>query len=319
MSFEDQATQEEVRQLAPWRAAYEAFYGRAPELRQEKGGLFSLSFRHEHDRFDLFRRMMGSIGGFANKPRMLAHLRTLGFDWDEDGVLLQIPTPRSFRARVDALGLPSSGFTAEVVLLDALGIPAGAWLSWLVCASLPINVGTTRLYARERLTGPSGASIRTERSERWKGSMIHHLLCLPHDTTKHLLVSHLVPRPCLEDLGERARVGFGPPRRWLAGDVSFRLARPFGVLPRACLAPVPLLVFYENDLYDYCRSVWRVIDTPQDFAPTFTKTSHYRQLLDVLGRRVAQATRVGAFWRDAPPRPYARFEIGRPSPPSDPS
>ncbi len=301
MSEASDAMAKEARDIAPWRAAYEAFYGHAPELRRGDDGS-QLVFRREHDRFGLFRRMVGTLGMFAEKPRMLAHLRVLGFDWDEDGVLLTIPTPMSFRERMAGLGLSGSGFVPEVVLLDALGIPAGAWLTHLTRAVVPLNVGTERLYAREL---PAGRSARRERS------MIHHLLCLPHDTTKHVLVFHLIPGSCLAELGDRARSALGPGRRWLGGDVSHRLARFLGPLPKGLLAPVVLLTFYENDLYDYCQRVWSVLDRPEDFAPTFARKSHYAQLVDVLSRRVAQVEELGAPWRQVPPRPYARFEVAR--------
>jgi hypothetical protein len=50
---------------------------------------------------------------------------------------------------------------------------------------------------------------------------------------------------------------------------------------------------------------------PEDFVATFTRKSHYAQLLDVLSRRLLQAAKVGTPWRDVPPRPYARFEVTR--------
>jgi hypothetical protein len=297
----DEASKE-ARVLGPWMAAYGAFFGHAPELQLGDDGSGSLVFRREEDRFGLFRRMVGTLGMFAKKPRMLVHLRALGFDWDTDGVFLTIPTPKSFRERLSGLGLSGSGFVPEVVPLDAPEIPAGAWLMHLIRAVVPLNVGTERLYAREL------PARRTARRER---SLIHHLLCFPHDTTKHVLLFHLIPKSCLDDFGERARAALGLGRRWLGGDVSLRLARVLGPLPKGLLAPVPLLTFYENDLYDYCQRVWSVVDHPEDFAPTFTRQSHYQQLVDVLSRRVAQAEEIGVPWREVPPRPYARFEITR--------
>jgi hypothetical protein len=302
----------EAQRLAPWRAAYGAFYGRAPELRQQgSDGVWTLRFRREDDRFDLFRRMVGTLGRFANKPRMLTHLRSLGFDWDEDGVLLTMPTPHGFRERMAALGLSGSGFAPEILALDGLDLPAGAWLSRLFSAVVPINVGTESLYAHELPGGHSRVFARRTAAARWQQSMIHHLLAVPHDTTKHVLALHLVPRSCLLDLGERARAGVGPFRRWLGGDLSLRHPRSLGSVPKGWLAPVPLLTFYENDLVDYCHSVWAAVDVPEDFVATFTRKSHYAQLLDVLSRRLLQAAKVGTPWRDVPPRPYARFEVTR--------
>jgi hypothetical protein len=302
MSGDGDEAAKEARDLAPWRAAYGGFFGHAPELRRADDGSSVLVFRREEDRFGLFRRMVGTLGMFAKKPRMLAHLRALGFDWDEDGVILTIPTPTSFGERAAILGLAKSGFMPEIVVLDALDIPSGAWLTHLMRAVVPLNVGTERLYARE---------LRARRTARRERSMIHHLLCLPHDTTKHLLVFHLVPRSCLDDLGVRARAALGLGRSWLGGDVSLHLARVLGALPKGLLAPVPLLTFYENDLYDYCQRVWSVVDQPEDFAPTFARKSHYVQLVDVLSRRVAQVEEIGVPWREVPPRPYARFEVAR--------
>jgi hypothetical protein len=311
MSETSDEAAKEAQRLAPWRAAYGAFYGHAPELRHRSDGLSMLRFRREDDRYDLFRRMVGTLGRFANKPRMLTHLRSLGFDWDEDGVLLSMPTPYGFRERMAALGLSGSGFSPELVVLDGLDMPAGAWLSHLLRAVVPMNVGTESLYTRELPRCHSRASARRAAGTRWEQSMIHHLLAVPHDTTKHVLTFHLVPRSCLLDLGERARAGVGLLRRRLGGDLSIRHVRALGSVPKGWLAPVPLLTFYENDLVDYCHSVWAALDAPEDFVATFTRRSHYAQLLDVLSRRLVQAAKIGAPWREVPPRPYARFEVTR--------
>ncbi len=312
MSDENHEAAMEIARLAPWRAAYGAFYGHAPEVRQRDDGLRTLVFQPERDRFDLFRRMVGTFGGFAKKPRLLAHLRALGFDWSEDGVLLTIPTPASFRVKMAALGLAMSGFVPEILVLEGLDIPAGAWLSHLMRAVVPMNIGTAKLYARELSMDPYARPLRRENA-RWQQSIIHHLLALLHDTTKHVLTFHLVPRSCLFDLGERARAAIGPLRRWLGGEVSIRHARPLGSVPKGWLAPVPLLTFYENDLVDYCRRVWEVVDRPEDFVPTFTRRAHYEQLVDVFSRRMVQSKRISALLQDLPPRPYARFEVERKS------
>ena len=141
--------------------------------------------------------------------------------------------------------------------------------------------------------------------------MIHHLLSGLHDMTKHVLPFHLVPRSRLLELGERAVAAMGFVKRRLARELGW--ARIQGFAPKEWLAPVPLLSFYENDLVDYCHGVWNAIERPEDFEPTFVRSRHYAQLVDVLASRARQAKGLGAPWSRVWPRPYLRFEIDGPT------
>jgi hypothetical protein len=304
--FRDDA--DDAALLAPWIAAYEAFYGRAPVLQTEASGFATLAFQKEDDRYRLFQRMVGTLSRFANKPRMLEHLRRLGYAWDDRGLLLTIPTPASFVRRTQDLGLGDGGVVPRIVPLEALDIPAGTWLLDLTGGQAAIQVGTPRFYDRAL---PGLRAARAGDGGLWPGraAWIHHLLAPLHDMTKHVLSLHLVPRTSLFELGGRVLAAIGPLRRKLAhGRLWTRAAE---LLPKAVYAPVPLLTFYENDLVDYCHRVWEACSKPEEFAPTFTRGAHYAQLEDVLERRLRQS-REWALPR-APPRVYARFEIDRPS------
>jgi hypothetical protein len=303
MSREGEA-EAEARTLAPWLAAHAALHGSAPTLTCGPEGS-TLALPPWEDGLGLFRRMMGTVEWLLQKPRMVAHVRALGFAWGEDGVLLGMPTPSGLKARLRALHLSSSGFAPDLVSLDGLDPPAGAWLARLMRGVVTMNVGTARLYERT-LEGGS-----TPRGRARHEALVHHLLALPHDMTKHVLTFHLVPRSCVLDLGARARLALRPPRAWLANDEALGRARLLGRLPKEWQAPLPLLTFYENDLVDYCSRVFGAIDRPEEFAPTFARPAHYAQLTDVLARRVGQIGRVSGLFRDVPPRPYARFEIDR--------
>jgi hypothetical protein len=303
MSEPDDEERHELALLEPWRRAYRAFYGHSPEL-GTSAGRSTFTIRREEDPFHLFRRMIGTIGRFAGKPRLLEHVRSLGFEWDDAGVLRTVPLPASFRRRLSVLG-PPSGFSPEVTVVDALEIPAGSWLVRLSEARAPIQAGTEELYLRARPARSSGP-------ERWRRAMIHHLLSVPHDMSKHVLACHLVPRARLLDLGERVVSVMGRWKRRVAGTLAW--ARWLGSIPKECLAPVPLLTFYENDLVDYSHAVWDAIDDPHDFASVFARPSHYAQLVDVLSRRMEQVKGFGFRLRrgSVPPRPYTRFAIDRP-------
>jgi hypothetical protein len=296
--------EQELVLLGPWRRAYEAHYGRAPELRTD-AGTSTLTFRREVDDPDLYRRMVGTLGRFADKPKLRERVRALGYGWDEDGLLLTVPLPTALLHRMRALGLHGSGFVPEFIVLNSLDLPIGAWLLRLAAGTVPIQVGTAELYSRETSRPPRGKGKR--RQGRWT----HHLLSLLHDMTKHVLPLHMVPRATLEQLGERVVSALGPLRRRVARET--RWARLLSAVPKEWLAPVALLTFYENDLVDYGHAVWSAIEVPEDFEPTFLLRRHYTQLEDVLSRRIEQARALGFPAGEAPPRPYARFEIDGPA------
>jgi hypothetical protein len=292
----------EIALFRPWQLAYETHYGFRPELRSSDGALSTLTFRREPNELDLFRRMVGTMARFAHKPRLTEHVRSLGYGWDEDGLILTVPSPGAFRRRMSELGFEASGFIPSVVVLGALDIPLGSWLLELTQGTLPIQLGTAELYARVHGSRAGG---------RTRGRLIHHLLSVLHDMSKHVLPLHLAPRTKLLELGRRVMLAMGPLRRLFARELGW--ARLLGSVPKQWLAPVALLTFYENDLVDYCHSVWNAIEDPEDFGPTFTRSRHYDQLEDVLSRRLRHATAYGLPSSEAPPRPYARFEIDGPS------
>jgi hypothetical protein len=290
---------EELLLLGPWREAYARFYGRAPALEGENGAHRAFTFHRETDPFRLFDRMVGTTGPFAPKPALLERVRSLGYAWEHDGLLLTSPLPASFRRRMSELDLDTFGFSPRVVCVDALGIPAGTWLSHLLEGTMPIHAGTSALYER--------AHPESRRSERRSKAIIHHLLSVHHDMTKHVLCCHSIPKRRLLELGEMAKGALG--RVQLTVARRPKVARWLDGMPKDWFAPVPLLSFYENDLVDYCYRLWRVIERPEDFAGAFERPSHYAQLVDVLRRRMEQAKTARLFGFSEPPRPYVRFEI----------
>jgi hypothetical protein len=280
----------ETASLAPWMRAYAAFYGRAPELREGADGRRSIRIAAEEDSLDIFRRMVGTIGHFARKPAILQHLRELGYEWNGAGVILTVPTPATFRATMASMDASACGFTPQVTIIDAFDIPAGAWLLDLTRGLVTINVGSAALYRRR--SPPHRAALGEPRHRSRLGTWLHHLLCLPHDMSKHVLPLHLVPRPAILDLGARVREALGP---WRTRVASLGLKWPgaLGHVPKRWQGPGPLLRFYENDLVDYCHRVWGAVDRPADFAPVFTRPKHYRQLTNALERRIEQVRVAG--------------------------
>ena len=85
-----------------------------------------------------------------------------------------------------------------------------------------------------------------------------------------------MPSRCVRTLGERIREALAD--------------------RRPLITPTPLLRFYENDLTQYCQSIWRDLPSPSRFADRFLERSSYGRLEAALADRLRQTERTSVAW-----------------------
>lgn len=274
--------------LAPWRRACARLLGAAPEHARDAGGPV---LRFRSDDSPSYAAAIGKVRIYATHPPVRAHLQALGYAWDERGFLTTVPTPLSFRSRVQALGF-ACGFVPEYHRVAAIYMNKRTWIARQCAGALPVTVGTAGFYRRAAVR--HAASPLLPGGAAWREHLRYHLHGVQHDMTKHALALHLVPPAQAQALGERAL------QAWDHNP---------GRLP-----PEPLARFYENDLIAYCQAIWRDLPEPAAFAPTFTRPHNLAQLHAALDARVAELGRGLLGWLIATPAEPARFAIERPRP-----
>lgn len=257
----------EARLLAPWRAAYLRRFGRAPELARDEHGLVLRFPAHAGP-----NHALGRVDVFGGHPAVRAHLRRLGFDWDGRGLLCAAPAPASVPARLRALGL-DTGPRPRYYGADASAMNKRTWLEGNLRGELPLQLGGPRWYAalalHARLRLPEPARVRAGRDD--------HFLGVQHDLTKHLALTHLVPRDLLRDLARALARGLRP---WHRGP----------------LVAAPLVRFYENDLLAYCQQIWRDLPDPAQFVATCLRPANLAQLWRAVDDRLAETAAGPRAW-----------------------
>jgi len=276
----------ERRALAPWRAACERFLGAGPQHARDDHGPV---LRFYSDTSSSHAAAIGKARVYGSHPAVLAHLRALGYDWDDTGFLSTTPTPLGFAARVHRLGFEPA-YLPELHVIGGIYMSKSTWVTRQCAGALPVTVGTSNFYRRARVhqalshARPGGA--------RWREHLRYHLYGLQHDMTKHALCLHLVPRAQVQALGERVL------RAWRVHDHH--------------VPPEPLARFFENDLTAYCQCIWRDLPDPAAFAPTFAFPQNLAQLHTALATRISEQARGPLRWRTATPASPPGFEIQRP-------
>lgn len=272
--------------LAPWSAACARILGAAPRLtRDERGPV--LQFRGDDSA--AYAHAIGKVRIYAAHAPVRAHLRALGYAWDERGFLTTVPTPLSFRSRLQGLG-HAGGFTPEYHRIADIYMPKQTWIARQCAGALPVTVGTASFYRRAHLRRALGPLL--PRAAAWREHLRYHLHGVQHDMTKHALCLHLVPAAQVRALGERV----------LAAWDRHPLPDP----------PEPLARFYENDLVAYCQSIWSDLPGPDAFAPTFELPANLRQLHAVLALRLAELARGLPGWHIETPATPPPFCVERP-------
>ncbi|MBL8974120.1 MAG: hypothetical protein JNK56_26235 [Myxococcales bacterium] len=268
--------------LAPWQAACAALLAAPPPVLAADDGGPILRFTSDGSR--AHAAAIGRVDVYGDHPRVRAHLRALGYAWDERGYLATVPTPHSFRPRLRALGL-AGGFTPEYHRTRAPYMSKRTWLMRQAAGAVPVALGGPGFYRLAVRLAPLAPPA-------WREHLRYHLHGVQHDMTKHALCLHLVPDDQIASLGARARE----------------------LLERAIVPPEPLGRFYENDLPAYCQAIWRDLPDPGEFVPTFTRPRNLAQLHAALALRLAPLGRglrsLPAWLRD-PTGPRPTFQIER--------
>jgi hypothetical protein len=104
------------------------------------------------------------------------------------------------------------------------------------------------------------------------------MLSVHHDMTKQALLTHLIPGSEVRHIGQRVEEVIGA---W--GPIA-----------------EPIVQFFEGELLGYCQAIWRDLQAPEDFAPTFLAPANLGQFHALLERR----RREGRRWR-----PGVRVEV----------
>ncbi|NUO50969.1 MAG: hypothetical protein HOV80_19110 [Polyangiaceae bacterium] len=246
--------------------AYGRYFGRAPTISIEYDDTFVTFPAHSEPEY---RSMIARVDELGTHPAVRDYVKRLGFGWTDDSIFSTIPSPATFERRRAREGMGETGFSPKLYELSRLAIAKGEWLSACVRGFVPYAVGTKELY--ERLSRTARQLLPRARSaERY------FLWGVQHDMTRHGLFTHLVPERCVKRFGER---------------IGEHLANR-----RPLLSPTPLLRFYENDLTQYCQSVWRDLPAPHRFAAAFEAPAGYSRLEATLDRRLEEAHRPSVTW-----------------------
>ena len=277
----------ERRMLAPWRAACARFLGSAPRhLRDDRGPLL----KFHSDDSPGHAAAIAKVRVFGGHAPVRAHLRALGYDWDDAGFLATIPTPLTFVARVRGLGFEPA-YVPELHTITGIYMSKHTWVARQCAGALPVTVGTAGFYRRARVR--QLLSRVTPGGARWREHLRYHLHGVQHDMTKHALCLHLVPRAQVQAIGERAMEAWQRhPHR---------------------VPPEPLARFFENDLTAYCQAIWRDLPDPAAFAPTFDAPRNLAQLYAALDATIAEHARGPLHWLIAKPPAPPNFSIDRPT------
>jgi hypothetical protein len=258
--------------LEPWLDGFERAHGVRPQLRRlDKptanapddlwSVTFPMVFQSSED--------IGQAATFRHMPRMVEHVRRMGFDWDAQGRILTIPTPCTYNALLPIVAGPDCGYEAFYVREDVPMISLGPWLRAYAAGRQPLHVGSSAFY-RQPYQTPNEGPIKnfSEPSLRW------HVTAFMHDVSVHLLNYHLVPRRCILDIGRRIREAMADRfEGWSA--------------PRS-MAPFTLTWFFDFDINSYCYGVWCRAEGPERFGPIFAAESNYSQLLAALQQRIEE-------------------------------
>ncbi len=252
--------------IEPHLRAYEGYFGSRPELSLEDEDITITFPLHREREYATAVARVDELGAHA---AVRDYLTRLGFRWDDASRFTTVPSPATFDRRRRREQDDDAGFAGLLFQVPRLAIPPRRWLSSCTDGFVPYAVGTRRLYARLARRWRPGRVLRA-RAERY------FFWGLQHDVTRHALFTHLVPSRCVRTLGERIREALAD--------------------RRPLITPTPLLRFYENDLTQYCQSIWRDLPSPSRFADRFLERSSYGRLEAALADRVRQAERPSVAW-----------------------
>lgn len=260
--FDERAT------LTRWAAAFTHACGWTPLLhdiaRDElpDAGLFTLEFQPLLEPIE----MLGGTGHFKHRARHVAHIRRMGFDWNDAGRVLTSPSPHSFNALADAFAGAGVGYRLAYIVEDRPCLSLGAWLLHYLRGEVPVHIGTDAFYERV---------LRGSRQQA--SGLDFHFSSLAHDLTVHALNYHLAPRRFIDAVRDRI-VAALPERHaaWHAPDAG---------------GPLTLTTFFDNDLNRYCYAMWSRTDDAAEFARMFLAEHNLAQIMACLDVRIDETQR----------------------------
>lgn len=270
----------EAALLAPFLAAYHRRFGRAPRLARDPHGLL---LRFPDHPGSAHAAVVGRVDVLGGHLPVRAHFQRLGFCWDLRGVITGAPTPASLLARLPDLG-PRPRYYQSV----SSAMNKRTWLKGNLRGEVPLTLGVPAYYGALRLA----ARLRLPELPVQRAARDYHFFGVQHDLTKHLLLTHLVPRRLLLDLGHALAAGLRP---WHRGP----------------LIAAPLLRFYENDLLAYCQSIWRDLPDPAEFVPTCLAPANLAQLWHAVRARLDETAAGPRAWLATDADTCPKFQIAR--------
>ena len=277
---------EERRTMERWAEAFAVVNGWAPRLDDlGDGGAFALTFEPRFEPIE----MLGGTGHFAHRPKLVEHLRRMGFRWSDAGRVLTAPSPGSFNLLADRLLPPGTGYRVEVIVRDRPKLALGPWMRLYLSGRVPVQLSTARYF--------DGVIAARGQRRDWS-DLRFQFQSLAHDLTVHALNYQLIPRAAIEAVA--ARVIAALPERYAGWE------------PADAPGPLTLTTFFDNDLNRFCYAIWSRSDDPADFAAICL--DNLAQLLACLDARIEETLQGRGDVPDedtnnlAPLRPWA-FDI----------
>lgn len=272
----------EAALLGPFLGAYRRRFGRAPTLGRDAHGLILRFPPHDAP---AHAAVVGRVDVLGAHPAVRRELRRLGFSWDERGRIDAAPAPAGFAARLSAPGPRPRWYQTAFSAMNKR-----TWLEGNLRGEVPLALGAPAYYAALGLR----AGVPAPELPRARAGRDYHFFGVQHDLTKHLLLTHRVPRALLLDLG---RALGAPLRPWHRGP----------------LLPAPLYRFYENDLLAYCQAIWRDLPDPEGFVPTCLAPANLAQLWRAVDARLAETAAGPRAWLRSDADTCPEFHIVRPA------
>jgi hypothetical protein len=259
---------EEAEYLAPWLDACGRAFGSRPEITTYEhpslegcGPLFQIHMPPVFDPPEL----AGNARAFLHQPKMVTHVRSLGFAWNEEGWIHSFPTPASFNAMMTKISADDCGLNVVYVQNSSMTAPMGKWLREYMSGRIMVHVANGSFYDQCLSSMPQGMRHR---------GLEFHLVSLGHDLSVHALNYHRIPKECLRAFDAKIRETV-PERipEWEADNAAI---------------PLTLSMFFDNDLNRYCYDVLCVAEDQKGFTEHFGKDSNFAQLMGALETRLQE-------------------------------
>lgn len=251
--------------LGFWNKAFERFCGEPIRLEPFDPDNPDAGLRMTFPKLFHPIELIGGIGHFQRSRAMKAHVRRMGFDWDEEGRVRTVPAAGAFNARLATVGFENSGFLLAYANDTTPTMPLGPWLRRYMQGIITVLVNKPTFYE-------SLARAEPREGMRWG------FTSLAHDLSVHALNYHLVPHSAVVDLADRIHAAV--PERYEAWARA------------ETITPLTLTYFYDNDFNRYTYAVWSLCERPQDFPMIFGAKRNYDQLVAALEVRLEE-TKAG--------------------------